>query len=262
MSSPKPKRRWFQFSLRTLLLLPLVLALVLSAVYSWPYVERWYVLWRLQDYVDKDLRKLGLNEQRQVAQWTEKLIGKNRGPLLFHNVDIPGVGRRMLIVELQAHTPSYIPVDDCRLHLLDTWGRATQTATLNVEGNPISASFGDSRHGFLSLMLETDNVEPFGAVRYLYRFSDGYAELMRVEKPDGTLLRHRSFGPSPSTSELQNLLSSLDCLQQLRGLAAYLYSGSSADKVVDDKVRNRLTDLANSPDPWISEEAMMALEVK
>ncbi len=53
-AAPKPSRRRYQYSLRTLLLLPTVLALVLSAIYSWPYAERRYILWRLQDYLDME----------------------------------------------------------------------------------------------------------------------------------------------------------------------------------------------------------------
>ena len=47
-ATSKPTRRWYQFSLRTLLLLPTVLALVLSGVYSWPHVHRRYIVWKLE----------------------------------------------------------------------------------------------------------------------------------------------------------------------------------------------------------------------
>ena len=39
-ATPKRELRWYQYKLRSLLILTLALALVLSAVYSWPHVQR------------------------------------------------------------------------------------------------------------------------------------------------------------------------------------------------------------------------------
>jgi hypothetical protein len=60
-------------------------------------------------------------------------------------------------------------------------------------------------------------------------------------------------------SDWQRLLESPERLQQLRGLAAYFSNGEWKEQI-DAKVRRRLAELANSPDPWISEEAKLAIE--
>ena len=67
-------------------MLPLVLVLLLSAVYSWPYVQRRYILWRLQDYVDKDLRRLPTAEKERVDRWLAKLL--NQEPWEDHGIII------------------------------------------------------------------------------------------------------------------------------------------------------------------------------
>jgi hypothetical protein len=68
-AAAKPNRRWYQYSLRTLLLLPLILAMALSAAYSWPIVQRRYILWRLQDYAGKDLRMLPDEDKDRICGW-------------------------------------------------------------------------------------------------------------------------------------------------------------------------------------------------
>ncbi len=75
-----PKRRWHQYSLRTLLLLPVLLALVLSAVYSWPLAKRRYFLWRLSDYLDQDLRKLHVKEMSFIDEWVANLTDAKSDP--------------------------------------------------------------------------------------------------------------------------------------------------------------------------------------
>ncbi len=72
-AATKPKRRWYQYSLRTLLLLPLMLALALSVAYSWPIVQRRYILWRLQEYAGKDLRTLPDEDKQRVSGWIAEL---------------------------------------------------------------------------------------------------------------------------------------------------------------------------------------------
>ena len=262
-----PKRRWHQYSLRTLLLLPLVLALVFSAVYSWPYVQGRYIVWRLQDYVDRDLRNLPKEEGERVDQWIVKLRGKNGQPYLLHNADIPGIGRRLVVVTVvEEWFGLWSPNDErtCGLDAIDPSGRATSVATVNAGSDPLTVSLDESRHGFLCLTLETTQyyTPPVGLVklRCFFRIADGRAETVRVEKADGTLWPYSSF-VSPPRTEMQSLLDSADRVQQLRGLAACLYGIIPfRGKDIDDKARRRLSELANSPDPWISEEAKMALE--
>jgi hypothetical protein len=263
-----PKRRWHQYSLRTLLLLPLVLALVLSVIYSWPYVQRRYIVWQLQEYVDKDLRKLPKEEQSRVKDWLEKLIGKNDDqPRLLHNVDYPGIGRKMLVVEAGERNVLYgsgrlsLAWWPCSIEAVDSWGRATHIDTLRVGNSLYSASYVESLHGFACLMLQTDEDVDHYAKRYYYRISDGTAEIMRIEKTDGTLCTGWTFDLPPESLSISSLLESPDRVQQLRGLAQCLFRSPFVLMQIDDKTRQRLAELTNSPDPWISEEAKMVLEV-
>jgi hypothetical protein len=289
MSEPEPqsfaapKRRWHQYSLRTLLLLPLLLALVLSAVDSWPRVQRRYIVWRLQGYVDKDLRKVPGMERIRVCQRLEQLIAKHaEQPLrdyerrvddgqywLLHNADVPGLGRRMLVVELGETIEAKSGMANgrwpCRIDALDSWARATHVVTFDANASPRSVEFDDSRHGFLCMKLETEAVFPWmgkNPMRFYYRILDGQAELIRAENSDGTFygVKFALIGLPPVAFDAQDLLDSTDHVQQLRGLAAYYYGKPFQLIQFDDNFRHRCLELANSPDPWISEEAKMALD--
>ena len=70
-AAPKPKLRWYQYSLRTLLLAPVVLAVV----FGWPHVHSGYIVWRLEKYNNVDLRNLGDEEKQQVNRWVASLLG-------------------------------------------------------------------------------------------------------------------------------------------------------------------------------------------
>jgi hypothetical protein len=108
-------------------------------------------------------------------------------------------------------------------------------------------------------------------IRDYYRISDKYVELLRRENLGGKCIMGcpddfvSSQTKPPDWSEWQQLLESPNRLQQLRGLAAFVgtrewYSPIGAwTKPLDEKARRRLSELANSPDPWISEEAKLAL---
>lgn len=268
-AAPKPSRRWYQFSLRTLLALPLLLALVLSVVYSWPYVERRYILWRLQDYVDKDLQKLPDEERQQVDGWVRTLVGEERtwgfdpfnpaSNWRLHTVDIPRVGRQLYVVTMKMTELGYI---FCILHTLDSSGRLVRSTDFPVGYfmSPVSVAC-DETHGFLCLTVETENKA--NKMRQFYRIADEHIELLRSENGSGKCeMGWRSSFASPynpvEQSNWQDRLDSFERLEQLRGLAAY-FAHLHRTEPVDDNVRHRLSELANSPDPWISEEAKMAM---
>ncbi len=268
-AAPKPSRRWYQFSLRTLLALPLLLALVLSVVYSWPYVERRYILWRLQDYVDKDLQKLPDEERQQVDGWVRTLVGEERtwgfdpfnpaSNCRLHTVDIPRVGRQLYVVEMKETELMYLI---CTVHTLGSSGRVVRSTELPV-GYALSplAVACDETHGFLCLTVEIGNKAY--RMRQFYRIADTHIEWLRSENESGRCqMGWRSYSAFPynpvERSNWQDRLESFERLEQLRGLAAYL-DGPRRTEPIDDKVRLRLAELAKSPDPWISEEAKLAL---
>ncbi len=279
-AAEKPVRRWYQYSLRTLLLLPLLLALVLSAIYSWPYVHRRYILWRLQDYVDKDLRKVKGEERQRVARWIAKLLGQepveaqgivvDLGWLyenwLLHSANTPGDGRQTYVIQTEpaVRGPAY-----CTLHKLDSSGRLVHSTRFNLGlfASPLSGTFSESRYGFPCLVMETDFFTDAGRPksRQFYAITDEYVEIVRAEDIDGRFAKANLKWAEihvkpPDWSDWQRLLESPDRLQQLRGLAAYwTLSESQRHQSTDDKVRRRLEQLARSPDPWISEEANQAL---
>ena len=70
---------------------------------------------------------------------------------------------------------------------------------------------------------------------------------------------------APDWVDWKQLLESSERIQQLRGLAAFLaihdWVPGNGDRagLLDDSVRNRLSELANSPDKWVSEEAKLEL---
>jgi hypothetical protein len=272
-SAVPPKRQRYQFSLRTLLLLPLVLALVLSAVYSWPYLHRRYIVWRLQEYVDKDLSDLPAAQQIRVYKWLVTLVGTNGGSArMLHNADVPGVGRRLLVVRSTEIEFSFRPGSACTCHLdaLDSWGRATKLVEFHVGLDLISLAFDEPRHGFLCLKVDAQQYDPFdeGADRKPYRvahqlffIADGHAELVHDDTFDKRQRTELSREPLPECPGWQDCLESDDRVQQIRGLAAYWYNFEKhPQKSIDEKLRRRLAELSTSPDPWISEEAKLALE--
>lgn len=268
-ATPKPTRRWYQFSLRTLLLLPTVLALVLSGIYSWPYVQRRYILWRLHDYVDKDLQKLRDEEKQQVDGWVRTLVGEESkwrfdpfnpaSNWRLHTVDIPQVGRQLYVVRMKMTELGYF---FCILHTLDSSGRLVRSTDFPVGYiiSPLSVAC-DETHGFLCLIVETGYKA--GTTREFYRIADDHIGLLRVENESGRCqMGRRSYWAFPYSpverSNWQDRLDSPERLEQLRGLAAYL-AGPHRTERIADKVRHRLSELANSSDPWISEEAKVAM---
>ena len=162
-AEPKPKLRWYQYRLRTLLFAPVVLAVV----FSWPHVHRRYIVWRLEKYDGADLMKLPDEEQQRIGQWIASLIGqKLDGPLalfrenwLLHSSDSLGTGRRLLVIQMEPEISS--PGNsDCVVYHLDNWGRLVHSMTFNVgyRAWPRAAACDDSQHGFLCLTVETEGM--------------------------------------------------------------------------------------------------------
>jgi hypothetical protein len=266
-----PKRRRYQFSLRTLLLLPIVLALVLSAVYSWPGVHRRYILWRLEDYVDRDLSRLPNEQKQQVDAWIEKLVGEDRkwgsdilNPAtnwLLHTVEVPGAGRQLYFVKTKTTELMYVI---CILYTLDSSGRLVRSVDcpLDYFGESIASVAFDELHGLPCLIVETESKT--GKTRQFYHVANEQIELLRCKDEHGTCemtTRYSSYFPNSTMEELiwQNELNSSDRLEQLRGLSVFFVIPAPT-KPIDGKTRSRLRELTASPDPWISEEAKLALK--
>jgi len=258
------KRRWYQYSLRTLMLMPLVLALVLSAIYSWPYVHRRYVLWRLQDYVDRDLRGMPEEEKQRGDKWITTLIGAKSDyctpqTWLFHTAEIRDTAHRAYVVEIGSPMVGYSHF--CEIHNLDSWGRSifSQWVIFPKMAFPKKVVCSELERGFECMTVVMDD----GDCRY-YHITDQYVEMLRAELANGKLaiedMAQYSVHEKPvDWSDWQRLLESRERLQQLRGLAAYFADYYRA-KRFDDTMRHRLSELAGSPDPWISEEAKLALK--
>jgi hypothetical protein len=151
----------------------------------------------------------------------------------------------------------------CHICAIDSWGRASYLATLNVGAREPTVGFDDSQHDFLCLRLEYNSmyIPTDTGPREYYRIADGRGDLVRAERGDGTFCPTWLLNSPPDRSEMQSLLESSDRVQQLCGLAAYFYGKLSSVKPINDTLRRRFTELAESPDPWISEEAKSALEL-
>jgi hypothetical protein len=148
---------------------------------------------------------------------------------------------------------------------LDYSGRLVRDESFRVgyEDFVCLATLDESRYGFLCLVLETANLSDC-RTRQFYRVTEKYVEVLRSENLDGTsAMRNMAWykvdREPPDWSDWQRLLESPEPLQQLRGLTA-LFSDRDRATRIDDKARHRLSELASSPDAWISEEAKLALE--
>jgi hypothetical protein len=281
-----PKRRWHQYSLRTLLLLPVLFVLVFNVLYGWRIVRARYILWQLQGYVDKDLSKLPHEESQRVDDWVTALRGEKQEEWpnkpwiryrnrLLHSTFMPGGGWRLYVVKID-DPPCPWPMGGHVLRFY-SWGRLLSSSEF---GRGDSQAYDchcyiddEPRHGFPCLTVETDgdgSSEPIAARkrRQYYRITDDYLEFLRSEKMDGTFsmgeipgFAYRFHDEPPDWPAWPRLLESPDPLQQLRALAAYWTDDPNIrSKRTGDKVRQRLAELAKSPDPWISEEAKVALE--
>jgi hypothetical protein len=162
-------------------------------------------------------------------------------------------------------------------YALDSSGRLVFSSVLSdAFMNATAATIDDSRYGFLCLKVDAvaNEYEPYRNVerRLYYRIADKYIELLRADDGNGKCVMGSknhfagSRSIAPDWSDWQRLLESSDRVKQLRGLAVYFgvgewYSATVPwSKPLDNSVRHRLEELANSPDPWISEEAKLALE--
>lgn len=121
-----PKRRWLQFSIRTMLCVTAVVAVICK----WPEMRRYHAHWRLGEYADVNLKDLPADEKERVDDWIGVLVGSNENeafPLfsenwLVHTANLPGTAQGMYVVEME---PLFsIPGSSyCRLHRMDRWGR-------------------------------------------------------------------------------------------------------------------------------------------
>ena len=163
-AAPKPKLRWYQYSLRTLLLAPVVLAVV----FGWPHVHRRDIVWRLEKYNNVDLRNLGDEEKQQVNRWVASLLGDKLDDRiviggsenwLLHSTDALGSGRRLLVIQMEP-TLAIPGTSYCVIHFLNNWGRVIHTMNFSVgyRAWPDAATIDDLSHGFMCLTVETDGM--------------------------------------------------------------------------------------------------------
>lgn len=266
------KRRWFQFTLRSLLGTTAIVCLVCA----WPHMQRHYCAWRLGGYVGVDLEKLPDGEKRQVNRWIECLIGNEdfpeadlwpifRGDSLIGKSSLPGYGR-LYIVQL-APTMSIPGTSYGRLYVLNEQNRMIRSTVFNIgyRAFPKSASFDESSYGFPCLIIETSHTW-IGDTRQFYLVSDDSVELMRSEQLNGILYagHGNSFDLETKPSDWarwRDLLNSSDRIAQLRGLAAFWsYDILEQRPIHDQALHDRLSELSKSGDSWIREESLEALK--
>jgi hypothetical protein len=227
-----------------------------------------------------DLRKLTGAEKERVDKWIEKLLYREPAVVngiiidpngfnenwLIHSSTISG--RRQMYL-FQTDPMSFRSVE-CILRTVSTSGVPVDSIRFRVGEfvSPETVTFADSKYGFPCLVVETSFAVIKSPIEYrqFYCVTDDAVELLRCEKPDGSYMKDdlKSFGGygiTPEWPDWQRLLESSERLQQLRGLVALWKDGERKGHIdASDKVRDRLTELSTSPDPWISEEAKLALE--
>lgn len=275
----RPTRRSFQFTLRSVLCVIALTALICG----WPHFRRYHAIWQLRHYVGVDLRKLADDEMLEVVDWIKIIVGSHNDPpsstlwmyqeyYLVHVSSTPDTNGRLYVVQMLS-TMSHPGWSACQLDVADPWGRWVRTIRFNVgtDAFPMSARFDESRYGTLMLVVETSNEEAIlGESRQFYRVTDGLAEFLRSEQLDGTLPEWGcgvfEIEEKPHDwGSWKQLLAADQQIDQLRGLATFwsydvqhrLWSGDI--RSVDDKTRKRLEELSTSDDPWIREEAAAAV---
>ena len=268
----RPKRRWLQFRLRTLLFVIAVTALFCG----WPHVHRQYAFWRLHGYLGVDLKKLSDAERQNVNGWIRAVVSSNADEpfveyrenwILYRSHKSQTAGR---IYVLQMEPVTAVRVTSyCRIDILDGWGHLVRTFNFTVGYLewPENAVFDESRYGFLCLAVETSG-KWSRKRRQFYRITDDHVELLRSERLDGSMDmgsgNHFEVAEKPSDwPDWERLIASDDIVDQLRGLAAFWsYENQQNMTPIDEATQRRLESLSKSNDPWVSEESAAALRLR
>lgn len=274
MTTQLRKRRWYQFRLRTLLVLPLVLALC----FAWPYIHRCIQVRRLASYDSQDIRKLDEDERQRVESLVVDLIPDAAEVWGDDPKGRTFIFRRPWYVWRPATTGPYLIVfvgdplitipggSGAGIYLLDWQGRLVGKNEFGTgyRIDIVDASFDEQTFGFPCVTIATDPL--WGDIRRQhYALIDGKVELLRLEDSDGKIIpiaRAHRVGPetgTPTIDQWYDDLASSDRITVLRALATV---PADAAKLTDmPKVKAKLSALAKSNDPWIREAASSYLTV-
>jgi hypothetical protein len=261
-----PKRRWYQFSLWTLIVATTGVAVLLS----WPYIRRQNNCWRLQRYVGKNLLVLTDLEQKELNSCVEAVVGP-AAPLApgkfssFQNWVVcqfsdRGGAPRVFVIQV---APGFGLDSDTfmRIFFVDQFGRVVRVDTVKIHvGLPV---LDKGEHGFPCLCIEDAGVR-WDRLKYYYSLAGDQIELIRVESHEGQFALPGngkiSYG-NRNWPESKQLLMSTDVCGQLRALACLASISFDLPSTLENNHRLRLRELSKSPDPWVKEEALAFLEI-
>jgi len=272
--SPVPRRRWYQFRLRTLLGIVCLACLV----FAWPHIRRQYAFWQLKTYVGRNFDTLSDSER----EYTESLVDKITEPwtltarsqrLRLWGFDTWRVVRRssrdrqqqFSIIQIE-QTTSIPGVSRARIYHLDQIGNAAGKIEFDAGYRSFvdKVEFDESTRGFPCLMIQTHHTF-CGKTRQFYVLSADRVELIRCETLAGKFYTHagNSFDPydAPVPPETwRSLLKSDSNLDQLRGLGHMWIWDVPAGIDLDEELLLDLQRLTRSSNPWVSESACIAVD--
>lgn len=287
-SAIRPKRRWLQFSLRTLLFV----MLALSLVFAWPHLDRHYARWQLQAYVGKDLLDL-VNLQGLEREKFERCLHVLKGNRFeaepwyypqegFHpngwtryyrleRTNLLGDQCRYLLVQVQNGCFYQDPRTTYgRIVLLDGQFQELNHNhfTIGYRDGTSRISFDETR-GFPCLEMQMEHYAESreshrcAPSRRYYLLGPREVTLLRSETLEGKMLLPmglRPAAPLGSTDELKQQLNSNQLTENLRAMSRlYEYYESPDLALLDPAIRERLMTLGRSPDPWTREAATALL---
>jgi hypothetical protein len=183
-----PKRRWFQFSVRGLLLLVALVAIVLP----WPTTKRREIVTRLAEFDSSDIRAINAAEQSEVKAIIRDLTGEDKSVFDLDYYEPRYVwrlrqGRPWLAVfEVCSITNAS---ESARVIFFDRGGNEIARRELPIEGKLIwiiGAAVEEHGQGFPLLVLDASRPLAGSDIRRrYYAMQDCELELVRLEGPQG-----------------------------------------------------------------------------
>ncbi len=276
IEASKSRRRWLQFSLRSLLLFMCVAAVVIA----WPQIHRRIQAHRLAEFAGKDLRTLNEAEVNQSGELIAALIDEPQEPLgvpfglgSLYGFESWYVWRPVsldayLILFQGRHLISIPGTSSARVFMLDPNGNVISRIefTTGYRTDLVAATFDENDPVFPYIKVETERSINGQDIRWqFYAITNRYLELVRLENKKGDVIpiaTKHEVGPEvtpPTNDEWSHWLNSRDRHSLLKMLATLPVNASIEN--FDPTVKTRLLELSTNRDKWVAEAAAAYLKV-
>jgi hypothetical protein len=295
--SDRPKRRWLQFSVRGLLVLVAVIAVVLA----WPNLKRYWAITRLAEFENRDIRAMDEAEQAEVKSLIRELTHEEQSVWDLDYYEsryvwrLPNRKPWLAIFSAQSVTNAS---ESGRVIFFDRLGNEIARRELPLESKLIWFETGAvEEHGQEFPLLAFDTSRPLAGVdvrRRYYALEDCDLELVRMEdgqglpvvchwRPEGIVKWVRSESTLPigvAGPEIENAADrpdwrtvfveqreptlaewreELHTTDTKRILRAFLFAPrwKTVEDPMDRPTRKRIDELAENENPWIAEAAQV-----